>query len=616
MLTNMNRLLLLAACLSLCLSISCDGCRRKEGKRWNPNDPLVTVAEETKRQLSRRERAQLLLQMIPASSQALVVLDLQRLFRLAGELQAALGHTTAGADLVQRARQATAGAPIKVPLGEADLAGLGLDSRGVAAVFGVGRPEVFVLPVKDDKTFLARVAAALGQKGKAWRTEQKGGRLIHGLPGARCHLAGGQATCAASGEKLLAALDQRRQRSLWDALPRDLRVNVERATALFSVEHQGGRATGSLRVEADGLSLDVRVKGGATTSALSRLAGAGERSLLGLARRAESVLCLRLDPAAVLGAMPALAPRIKALGLEPDKVAAALTGEVLVVEQPQRSPVLLLGSKDRAVATTLVKAAARELGRLGRGPKGRGKPTLRVTRVKDGAAASFDVRVAPRKGQPGQGSRVRLTAAAGAILVGQPEAVAALVPIAGSPPPPAAFTRTLGPAWDRAAFGTGLVLASRSLIREPFASLPGPAAVEQMIGAGQFPDHIKQGFTVLRFLYDQLHHQTLGVVRQGAGVRLVLRLTTLHRHGHAVDDRARAIYIKGLAAKHAGDPKAYGQALRLLKMEYMGTRYGGLLRRRPGGLSGPVVALGAAAAVLLPIWAGQARQDGRTAGPR
>ena len=103
MLPVMNRFRFHIACLALCLCLSCDGCKRK-GKPWNPNDPLlVTVAEKTERKLSRRETAQLLLQMVPARSQALVVLDLQRLYRLAGELEAALKHTAAGGDLIRRA---------------------------------------------------------------------------------------------------------------------------------------------------------------------------------------------------------------------------------------------------------------------------------------------------------------------------------------------------------------------------------------------------------------------------------------------------------------------------------------------------------------------------------
>ena len=53
----MNRVPLF--CIVLLLCASCDGCnKRKEGKAWSPHAPLVTVAQETERKLTRREAAQ------------------------------------------------------------------------------------------------------------------------------------------------------------------------------------------------------------------------------------------------------------------------------------------------------------------------------------------------------------------------------------------------------------------------------------------------------------------------------------------------------------------------------------------------------------------------------
>lgn len=570
-------------------------------------DPIVTVAEKTKPKLSRREVAQRLLQMIPAGSDALVVLDIPGLYRMKGDLETALGHTPLGKELVHKLTSAWAGAPLPVPWQVKDLIPLGLDSGGIAAAFGTGSPDVFVFSIRDRARFKRQIALLLRAQATAWKTVERGGRVIHALTGmgeARCHFAGGRAVCSTSEQRLLSALGERRQRSVWDTLPRDMRDSVERTTALLTTNREGSRASGTLRVLADGVSLDVRVSDNRLLRVLAARTPGGGRTLLGLARDALSVFCLRLNTAAVLSSMPVLAAQIAKLGITPAELAAALTGEVLVLEQADRSPVLLIGSKDRAVAARLVKGVARALRDLARRRRGRGETSLTVTPHKQKGVTAYDLKFKLRKGRPANKLDLRLVAGPGAIMLGQAADVAALASDVASPPAAATFRKTLGSAVDRTAFGPGMVMASRSLVREPFASVPGPDAVEKMIGAGQFPVYIRRGFEVVRFLYDQLHHQTLGIVRQqGGGLRLVLRLTTLHRHGHESDDLARAIYIKGLQAKHHGQLTAYRRALLLLKMDHMGTRYGGLMKRKPGGLSGPVMLLGAAAAVLLPVYA-------------
>ena len=601
------------ACVVFCLCLSCDGCNKKS-KAPGAGADEVKAATPAGSRLSRREAAQRLLQMIPAGSEALVALDINGLYRVMGDLEAALKHTPLGQELVRKVRLGLAGAPVRVPWEKKDLARLGLDPDGVAAAFGSGEPDVFVFSISDPKAFKSQIALLLGAEASAWKTVKRGEKTIHQLTGkeeARCHFARARVTCAASEERLLSALSQRGQRSVWDTLPSDIRDSVERTALLLTTNREGSRATGTLKVLTDGVSLEVRASDKNLLKALSGLGGGAgdEGTLLGLARDALSVFCLRLNMAAVMATMPVLAARIAKLGVKPQEVAAALTGEVLVLEQADRSPVLLVGSKDRAVASKLVKGVALALRDLARDRQGGGS-TLEVTPLKHKGTTAYGLKVRPRKGQRAGGELdLRLVAGPRGIMLGKVGDVSALAASAANPPEVARFRQTLDAAVDRTAFGPGLLLASRSLVREPFASVPGPDAVEKMIGAGHFPLDIKRGFEVIRFLFDQLHHQTLGVVRlEGGGLRLVLRLTTLHRHGHAGDDRARALYIKGLVAKHRGQQAAYEEALRLLKKDHAGTRYGALSERKPGGLSGPVLLLGAAAAVVLPAYIKASKQ--------
>lgn len=606
-LSSVRRLCRYSLWVAFCLCLSCDGCKKKS-KAPGGGAAQVKAAAEAGPKLSRREATQQLLQMIPAGSEALVVLDIHGLYRLMGDLQAALGHTSLGKELLRKVRLGTAGMPVRVPWEKKDLARLGLDPDGQVAAFGSGGHDVFVFSISDPKAFKGQIALLLGAEASAWKTVNRGGVTIHQLSGmeeARCHFARGRATCAVSEERLLSALSQRGQRSVWDHLPSDIRNSVDRTTLLFTSNRKGSGATGTLTVLADGVSVDVRSSDKDLLKVLSGLSSsAGDTgSLLGLATDALSVFCLRLNTAAVLAIMPALAARIKKLGLEPREVAVAFTGEVLVLQQAGHSPVLLVGVKNRALAGKLVKGVAQALGGLAQERQGRGA-TLEVTELKQKGATAYGLRVKPRKGQSAWGELdLRLVASPGGIMLGKAADVKAMAPSVAAPPKVARFRKTLKAAVDRTAFSPEMVLASRSLVREPFASVPGPDAVEQMIGAGHFPPEIKRGFEVIRFLFDQLHHQTLGVVRlEGGGLRLVLRLTTLHRHGHAGDDRARALYIKGLEAKHSGQRAAYEAALRLLKKDHAGTRYGALLERKPGGLSGPVMLLGAATAVVLPAY--------------
>ena len=604
------------ACVVFCLCLSCDGCRKK---RDAPGAVVKAEQAGPKRKLSRREATQKLLQMIPADNVALVALDVRALYRMLGDLEAALKHTAPGKELLRLARQGAAGAPVRVPWGVKELAGLGLDPDGVAAAFGKGEPSAVVLPIKDRSAFKRQAALLVKANTSAWKTVERGGRTLYQIAGTRgsacCHFAGARATCAATREHLLAALDERRQRSVWDTLPADMRNEVERISLLLYTSWEGGQTTAALRVMADGVSVDVR-----TTDkdllrvVLSFASETGDRgSLLGLARGASSVVCLRLNLMALLITMPVLSVKLQELGIEPKALMAALTGEVLVVERPGRSPVLLLETRDRAASAALVTRVAAALKGMAKKQRGRGS-RLEVTRHR-GKGTVFRLRLRPPRGKEG-GLDLRLALGPGAVLLGKAADVQALAAATGAPPAVAAFRQTLEASEDRAAFAPGLILASRSLLRDPFGSVPGPEAVEQMIGAGHFPNYIKQGFEVIRFLYDQLNHQTLGIVKQkDGGLRLVLRLTTLHRHGNAGDDKARAIYIKGLEARRRGMLATHDMALRLLKKEHGGSRYGGLLDRKPGGLSGPVVLLGAAAAVALPAYLRRPKAGGAAPTP-
>ena len=585
------------------------GCKRTRIKEAPKTTSPANKAASSAPGLPRAEAVKRLLQRIPADNETVVLLDAPGLYRMLGELEAALRQTPMGKDLVRQARFGSAAAPVPVPWEQKDLARLGLDGGGVAAAYGEDEPDIFVLPVAHRRRFKKQLAAVL-QTEAAWTSAKQRGRVIHSLSGrgqAHCHFSPGRATCSPSQKRLREALEQTPRRSLWEALSPDLRRAAQVSSALLvSLTSGSNRLVGALQVMADGVALDLRISDRQLQGALASLGGSDQGSLLGLARGARSVFCMRLRPAAVLASMPALGLWLEQAGLQPARVASALTGELLVLEQGERSPLLVIGSRDQAMARKLVGTLGRAL--MAQANKRRGSAGLRleVKQLPPGAGqagtqgSAFGIKVkSGAKRSPLDQLDLRLAAGKPGIMLGHSDDVKALARKKPAPPV-STFREALTSEVDRTAFGPRLVLASSSLLREPFASIPAPAEVEQMIGSGQFPHYIKRGFFVLRFLYDQLHHQTVGLQRtEEGGLRLVLRLTTLHR-GEPGDEAARRLYIGGLKARYRGDPKAYERVLQLLQQQHSATRYGKLRERKVGGLSGPVMILGATAAVAIP----------------
>lgn len=587
----MNRIVILLLVLAALF-----GCKEKRLKAVTVTAPPAAAQTGPPRP-ARAQEVRTLLQRVPAGHQAVLLQDLEQVYRLWDSLEAALRHTADGKRLVQRARIFGAAAPVSVPFARKDLAGLGLDPAGVVLAHGWPQPEVFVFPLAHAARFRWQVAALLQVKQPRWKVEQLPGGELRSLSGEGqlfCNFSEHHATCSPSRAALVATMAARPPRSVWHQLAAPARAALARAAIFVSVNAGGVQLDATLRAEADGITINAWAAGKPVTQLLSMLAGQGKGSALGLARGARSMLCARFKLDQVLALLPGLLT-----GLRPAdraRLEAGFTGEVLLLEPRVGGTALLLTSRSPALTGKLAQTLAAVLAANGKLLTRRGALTsLSVSPLKQRGARAFQVALSAPGGKGDRRWDLRLAAGKAGVLLGTPEAVKALSGAqagAGSwsSLPPAAASMVLDPQ---------MVLASHSLLREPFAAAPGVAQVERFIGVGQVTPEVQQALAMVRFLYEQLHSQTMALTRLGpARAALVLRLVTLHRPGQAADE-ARALYISGLKAKDEQDTAAYHKVLQILEQRFSATRYGALRRREPGGAVGPIMLAGAAAAAAI-----------------
>jgi hypothetical protein len=578
--------------VSVCLAavVAAAGCTRKQAKPGKGQAKKQEAAGAT----STRE----LLKLIPADARtAVVVQDWPALYKLVGAVEGGLSGMELGRELLARARVLTGGLPITVPWNLAELRELGLDPEGPLAVYGKDQP-LLLFSVKDEKLFWKEVAALAGRRGGKWTRQSAEGldlRVLSGPLQAVCVPDGKRVLCSPNREAVLAAKKKKPARSLWGALSSLEQKVVSRATVVVAGTGHQVRGVGSLRVEGDGVTLRVRITGKPLQRLSTVLNTKGRPTLLSLAGDARTVIYGRLDLVSLMGMGKDLVPSLKKLGLDPIRLQARLTGEVLLMEGNDRSAALVVGSRDPSASREVVDVVARLLSAGASGKEKGQRGGLEVTPAGDGI---YRIEAeAPIEGFPLKLSAGLAVGPVG-IILGQWDAVKSLVRIQAPKAGGATLGKALTTPEEKEAFGKGAALAVRSYLGDPMG--PFAPAVSKLLEGSGIPESARRGLNLGRYLLDLMHGVTLGLRQDSPEqVRLVLRLTTLHRDGQKDDDAARKLWLRGLESKYKGDDAAYSRVVETLAKKYAGTRYGGLKKRNQPTALGAAFA-GLTAAVAIP----------------
>ncbi len=545
--------------------------------------------------------------LVPADAKvAAAVLDARKLLGVVSSLEDALKRLPFGGGLVAQAHAAAARAPVPVPWTAADLRKLGIDEQKPMLLVVRERMPLAYFGISDEAAFKKNLAALATRGAGSWKESSHDGVTLAALVGGpplHCALAAGFGRCSPDPELVVQSLRKPPERSLWSALSADEQRLARSAHALLHRGDQGGMIIG--RVEADGLSLEGRVRGLPVARFGSLLGGAsaGGPSLTALTRGARSAVRVRLSVEALAALSGRESEALAKVGLDPKELRAALTGEIVGVESPEGVAVVL-GCKDAAGAAKLVGALGALLERgvkqlEKKEKKGKDRPSFKVRKATIAGRPAYRVQIESTR--PELPLKVEVAIASGplGLLLGAPAAVEPLAKLDAPPAPPASAPVTPE---EQRAFDERAVLSLRMGLGDPLAA--AAPQLEAALASAGLPPQAKQGIDLARFMLDQLDGLTLGILlepQSGGSLQFVLRLTTLHRDGVAADDKARDAWAKALQAKLGGDRAGFESALKQLAADHPSSRYGKLLERQKGGLL-TVAATGVLAAVAIPAF--------------
>jgi len=553
------------------------GCPRKSGpnakNKTKSAQDLLTAKERTVREV---------LGMVPADAEVVgIILDWKRSYQLLGSVQGSLEHHPFGKVVLAMIRKQRVNSPIPLPWTEKELARFGLDPTGPMAIFGRKKP-IVVFTVKDGATLKKSLAAVWGKGAGKWTSLKEGNLELHVLSGPRrvmCLFQGRRMICSPDKAALLEAHRSKPKRSFWSGLTKEEQRSLASATVVFSSTGRQLAGLGTLHVQGDGGTVRLRLSGAGLRRLTTMMGSKGEPILPGIMGDARTVIYARVGLRPLFGLLGAVIPNPRQMGLDPIKLQASLTGEVLVLEQSREEMAFVVGCRDRAVSQIIVEALVKSL-KAGHKPGTKPPKIEPVSRGKHGTAYRMPL---PRKvkGVPGN-TVMGLAASPAGVVFGSWKTVEALW--SKDPAPPAQWKKALS-AEEQEAFTSKTILAIRSPLGDPLALLTD--LVDKLLRAGAAPPQVKEGMQLARFFLDQMHSHTLGVIKDRQDqLRVVLRLRTLHQDGQPKNDEARKVMLQGLEAKYKGRTKEYVEALTKLAKEYPGTRHGKVLARVEPGLLG------------------------------
>lgn len=539
-----------------------------------------------------------LLGTVPAGSTGLLILDLPGIYRLWDDVTRLARRTPIGTKYLQMLKQEAAKTKIPWPWSIKELASLGLDSSGPALIYGERKP-VMVLPVLDAEVLRRSLARLTKTPNARWLKKTVKGRIIHSMADMHCHVERGRMTCS-DEQTLLATLQQKPGRTVWDDFREAERADLAGATVAFFIKSRPYLGTGSARVEDDGISARVRVEGGTWEKFASYYKGLRKRDVLGLARGSQSTMYFRFDLAPLMAGEDKNKDEVlRTLGLDAEKLQQKLTGEVMLLERKEGLAVVI-GCRDRSLSKMLVGLMATIIQKEASKKGGIDGKKYSITMVPGSGGSDYRVSMTSTNPAVPLSFQGRLRAGRAGVLIGTEELVLALAD--SEPPTLRSFEKGLSTAAAREAFGPQTVIGLHSSLSDPVEVLT--SRYPQMMDVMKKLDPKVMPFVNLgRLLMDQLHELTFGTVRDGkGGLRMVLRVSTLHRHGQPGDDAARELWIKGIKAKLAGDRTTYEETVNVLAARHHGSRYGDLKASRLEGKGAVAATMGILAAVAIPAF--------------
>lgn len=576
--------------LVLLCSVALTGCPKKP-------DPNAKKAAAAKATSAKHKTVQDLLSMVPADAEALgVVLDWKRAFQLLGSVESSLNHHPFGKVVLGMVRKLRTDSPVPLPWSEKELAQFGLDPTGPMAVFGRKKPVIY-FSVKDGATLKKSLALRWGKGKGKWSTHKEGSLDLHVLSGPQqifCLFLGRNMLCSPDRAALVELHRGKPKRSFWNGLSTAEQKTLSGATLLLSSRGQQLSGLGALHAQGDGGTLRLRLAGAGLRRLTTIMGSKGQPTLPGLMGDARTVIYSRMHLRALFALLGALIPNPAQMGLDPIKLQASLTGEVLVLEQSRDEMAFVVGCRQRAVSQGIVEALIKSL----KAAQKPGAPPLKIEPVSRGKLGTAYRMPLPRKVQGVPTNTVMgLAASPAGVIFGSWKTVEALWPKA--PLTTAQWNKTLT-ADEREAFTDKTILAIRSPLGDPLAHMTD--LVDKLLRAGAAPPQVREGMQLARFFLDQMHSHTLGVSEEGPNqLRVVMRLRTLHQDGQAKNDEARKVLMAGLEAKYRGNTKEYDDALAKLAKEFKSTRYGSVVERKEPGLLGKLFT-NVLAAVAVPAF--------------
>ena len=575
-------LLLLAACLS---------CNRLH-PYGIPVEPIAKPAagKAALPANQRMKHAKRLLSMVPARAAGVLLMDPRQVFALLADLERAMGYTKDGRQFLAWAQALGDVAQVSMPWNAKQLERLGVDPDRPAMVFAVRR-EVVALPIKNLAALKARLAALTRREPwRRWREKTVDGQLIQVCGGSyyrsvACVKRDGYFLCAKRASHLTRALKRVPYRSQWVTLDQADKDALRASAGFFFASDRKIRLRGTTRVLADGLRARVLV----SSSKLSQFLGAppaGKATLPGLAAGARSEFFARLPLGQLLRATRGLSATLKRAGVDPVKLQAAMSGELLFVDRGEGNKALVLASTDRDLTRKLLDLLVKALPALPQKRRRVKLPTVKATPVSAAQGGGYRLAITSRMKQVAFSWTLRLAAGKAGLIIGTDAAVKDLLERA--PAGAGALSKL-----QAASMGPGAMLALRSTLRDPEAMVPMKIAWDGALAAmGAREPEIKTFIQATRFLLDQLQGVTLGVVRRDAETLLfTARVTTLHRGG--ADDAARKLWLEAQKARFQGDAETHKSLTSRLARRFPKSRYAARLKDS-GGLNaggGAVVTL-------------------------
>ncbi len=534
---------------------------------------------------------QSLLNFVPARAKsALVLFQVDPIYRQAARLERILKHNPQGIKLVDQLHHLGELLPLPIPWHITDLKKWGLDPRKPLLGFITEGP-VALLYLADKDLF--KKSAALLLKAQ-WSRQQHQGLALSTLAAETpvvCHFSTQWTLCGSRIEHVIEALRQTPSPTLWSTLSPHEREVAGQAAALFSFKGSETESMVTATIHDDGLGLQLRMDGVSQSSLHFLTTNAHPSTLLGLAKDARWVLRARYNLAQLLKLSPQMLITFALLGLDGVLLAKSLTGEVLLYQRAPGELALVISSTDLISSQQVVEA----LGIYLRKQFAKDTPARNLPR--------FKIRKISLHGRPAY----RIQATTTPALRRKPESLWRRLPspmtfglaagplgiVLGTWPlveevsqaqslPPATFLSSLATEEDKKTFDADTSISFLGTLGDPLAPLA--ADLKKILLRNPDGDRLLMKIEVGRFLLDQLQRMSMSYqISDQNSLRVRLRLTTLHRDHTPEDDQAQEIWLKGLQAKYRGALEPFRRALSLLHKRFPDSRDGALrLRHQPG----------------------------------